>query len=1295
MTFLRASDLGNWANREGADLALPSWVERAIKAGTTSVRKISFPKEKFIYLPGVDGRLVGAKAQSGFEQFIPSGNSIWELSVESGSTNKVSRDGLKRSKQRLSQKNNTFVFVTPRAITPASITKLKRKISRAGNWKDVRIIHGPLLHDWFNLIPPLALELACDLHGVQTAGAATLDDAWNELAGMTNPRLTEDLVIANRTDTAGRLLEGIKGEPNHTIVTGDSSFESAAFALAVLRSARGYEIRCVVFNGYSDAWEARRLPPCIFVVKEPNRAMTAALAAEHKHHIIVAAADGQATSSKLITLERPLRWDFAKALEKAKISEDEADRIARECGASITIMRRRMPAVASEMPWWANATDADVLRNLLLVGRWDAANKHDRISLQKLTGRTWDALEAVLRRFLNQTDAPLVIAGTVWAFKSQVDAFEVLAPSLPGAAFKELFQIVQDVFVPVPVPATTDASEERLFKPPEGHSDWIKDGLAQSLLLLAVRGNARGLSCPIPTGDQDGSWSSVPAEAFVNRLVTELTRLRDYRSLYESIRRQYRVLLEACPDPLLSALEHMLEGHEKEAQKILTTRRGILHDWPGAIELIWGLETLAWSPIYLPRVAKILARLSALELETKVSTRDRNQALEALTKILIWWLPQTFAPLQDRIQILDFVIADDPRVGWELLKALKPNATTTLTPTPKPKLRDFAPRTREVLTNRIAHDGAAAVIARLIACAAENPARWVEVIRSMSNFPPKQRELARGKFEHFAGHLTDPATRVVLWTTLRDEIARHRTFSNTQWALRESDLAPWQKILPTLAPSDPVATEKWLFDDWLPDLEDGISSVEERRDAVEQRRIEAIKRLASVEGLASVLHLAEQAQHPGFVGEAVVNSTLSAQDIGSLIDQAFLLNEKADPFIVTTCGLFCRRMIRNGQSLKEFVSDRVQSARATQIPEERIAKLFLMFPEERSTWDLVSGYGADIDREFWRRTHVPLSFSGESDMRYVVEKKLSVGRAVSLLDAFAFGRNQLPANDVLEVLDAAIEEIRGGTDPGHHVSHGLADFLARLVKRHEINDVDLAQRELLLLPLLSHMHGIRLRLYYVLARDPDWFVAFLCMLYRKASERAVKSELDEETRRKFNLAYLVFSSWKYVLSEESRQFGELQAGTARPFPGEQPDESINSQLLDAWVSGVRSKASSEDRAEVGDSQIGHIFAYAPTDKVDGAWPAREVRAAIEKYFSRAMAEGIQTEQFGKRGVVSKALYEGGKQEEALATEWRTWAQKVGPTSRHTQDILNKIADMWGYHARHEDDRAKAQRLEDE
>ena len=110
--------------------------------------------------------------------------------------------------------------------------------------------------------------------------------------------------------------------------------------------------------------------------------------------------------------------------------------------------------------------------------------------------------------------------------------------------------------------------------------------------------------------------------------------------------------------------------------------------------MLWALEVLAWKPERLLAVSLILAQFSQKKLEDHWA----NKPINSLLSISRFWLPQTSANVEQRIQCLKNICEKFPDVGWELcVDQLDPGSRTGHY-NAKPKWRDEAQGAGKVVT---------------------------------------------------------------------------------------------------------------------------------------------------------------------------------------------------------------------------------------------------------------------------------------------------------------------------------------------------------------------------------------------------------------------------------------------------------------------------------------------------------------------------------------------------------------------------------------------------------------------
>jgi hypothetical protein len=230
---------------------------------------------------------------------------------------------------------------------------------------------------------------------------------------------------------------------------------------------------------------------------------------------------------------------------------------------------------------------------------------------------------------------------------------------------------------------------------------------------------------------------------------------------------------------------------------------------------LWALETLAWDPTLLPRVAHILARLAAID----PGGRLVNRPINSLRSIFISWEPNTNATLRQRLAALDNIIGRVPEVAWHLLTLLLPKQHDSSAPTSKPRFREAGEAERETLTYGLVWQSQREIVSRALQLVGEDADRLVTIIDGMDNFEPELRSRALSSIDRFLASAPTATARQKVWSSLRDLENRHKEFSDAEWALPEEELRNLTALVSKYEPHNPVQRYTWLFDDWLPHVE--------------------------------------------------------------------------------------------------------------------------------------------------------------------------------------------------------------------------------------------------------------------------------------------------------------------------------------------------------------------------------------------------------------------------------------------------------------------------------------------
>lgn len=363
MHLIETNHLRTWAASKAAESEFPHLIKSLIIA-VVQPEKLRFPSGAAVYLPGFDGVV----ANSEQNRFVPTGLSVWELGTNIDFKGKANGDYKKRSIEKtkeiedgktatkLDRSQTTFVFVTPLVWGDKDKWVAERKAG--GIWKDVIILDGVDIEEWIEAAPAVSLQFAADLGLVPPEGLQTLEQAWEDWSRRTKPPVSETLVLVDREDQEKELIARLTGPPSTFIIRGDSPREAWGFALAALRHVASEEdrlalcARSIVVDSDETVNRLLNLQNHIIVLKQV-RGQVSGLLSSKGCHVIIPEGNDIHSQRNVIMLSRHSHHNFVEALKKMGLFEDDAERSARECGLSVTILQRQLALANFEKPKWA------------------------------------------------------------------------------------------------------------------------------------------------------------------------------------------------------------------------------------------------------------------------------------------------------------------------------------------------------------------------------------------------------------------------------------------------------------------------------------------------------------------------------------------------------------------------------------------------------------------------------------------------------------------------------------------------------------------------------------------------------------------------------------------------------------------------------------------------------------------------------------------------------------------------------------------------------------------------------
>ena len=655
-------------------------------------------------------------------------------------------------------------------------------------------------------------------------------------------------------------------------------------------------------------------------------------------------------------------------------------------------------------------------------------------------------------------DNPLLIrVGDAWVISAPATAFALILRYITTGHLEAVSRVAKIVFDEID-PTTNLPPEERPYAGIKGmqlrHSTLLRDGLAGSLLRIAVIGQSLENSGSIPNNQS--------CQSYVDSIVSQLKGLKDDWRLLATLRDQLPVLVEAAPSPFMEALEQFLQGQPEKLRPIFV-EGDVLFGHSFHTGLLWALETLAWNPAYLGRVSIILAKLAEIDPGGKLMNRPIN----SLKEIFLAWHPGTSANLKQRLQALDLLLAKNDEIGWDLLKALLPRTHGSSSPTHEPTWRDFGRSQKEVLTNKIVWDAYKRYVERAIQQAGERPERWKTLIDIYPNVTETDKKAIEERLIELGRSGISRSDRQIIWEALRQFINRQRAFPRASWLIPEEQLKRLDDIYRHFEPSDQIDQVAWLFNEQFPNIPVSQADFNVRNEELRKLRHKAIAEVWNHEGSKTLMDLINCVSYSWLLAPPLIEFLNDESKLIEVMEQTIRGTEKEKLFARSLSG---RAYLSFGDSWTQLLFSKAEDLKWSS--DEYVTAL-LDYPDSRETYNLINSLGAKIENEYWQKKPAVFGCKDKECFIYAIQKLKENGRGIEattiMASDMAINKWNIDPIFALNLLDQALAELNEGKKPHTLLDAGywIEQLFHWLRGQAGVDKSELARREYAFLHLLT------------------------------------------------------------------------------------------------------------------------------------------------------------------------------------------------------------------------------------
>lgn len=508
----------------------------------------------------------------------------------------------------------------------------------------------------------------------------------------------------------------------------------------------------------------------------------------------------------------------------------------------------------------------------------------------------------------------------------------------------------------------------RWWQNKQAFSGRIKEGVFQSLTLLSI----------VPCHIQDNKdW----VDSFIENKFKDFDLKR-----YLTHRHNLQWLVEASPSSFIKFVQDDIKKGSPLLNQIMDVKHkdfSIIGTEIFYTELLFALETLAWDKQYLFDTTDILMHLCSYPNDSNYA----NKPINTLLSIYRFRLPQTYAPFETRLEILKSCATKNPKtISTLCVLLLKGLSEQVFMPNAHFRWRM---RDRKESPNYIPSIPTTHVIAivQLLLTTSEFS---VESIKEMVNL--SFDNYLRGCRTMFMDAISKYKDKIKgneeIIDCLREKINWHLQYQESNWALSEEELVPFEKLLIEIESDDILIKNKYLFENFLikaPDYKDYDNDFLKKNKETREIRAKIIKQIIDEKGFDAVWSFVGAVKYKEGVANAIFD--LYKADMCDEIYKRYC-DEDLDKTFVKR--YFSSVYYKQGESAYMSIIENLNC-----ISQKHIS-IILSAPEYQKTLaGFASTLNKDVEKEYWE--DVIVANYSEEEYDNIIWKLCSVGRYADIL----------------------------------------------------------------------------------------------------------------------------------------------------------------------------------------------------------------------------------------------------------------------------------------------------------
>lgn len=433
------------------------------------------------------------------------------------------------------------------------------------------------------------------------------------------------------------------------------------------------------------------------------------------------------------------------------------------------------------------ATDLAVA---ILVGSWDESKADDISLIEYVTNEKYTEWILKIRQIESGSNSPLQHDSGRWVSVNSLVTWHDVASRLFKDhldRFKEKSILVLSSLHPKFDLDPEERYAAAIYGKVQSHSALIRKGISEGLALFSTEKEAL-TNCPDGYG-----------ELIAGSVVKEVFNSGNW-ILWASTQDIQPIMAEVSPDEFLDAVEAAVIHSEKPFNNLFS-QEGI-----GGITganymtgLLWALEKLAWSPVYLIRCVVLLGEMDGHDPGGNWANRPGNSIVD----ILLPWLPHTTASFEKRLASIKALEREFPETAWKVLLQLLPTGHGFTSGTSKPEWRKYIPEDFNKEVSQADYIKQVIEYGKyFVELSNKDLSRLPKLVDHLDHLHEEAFNASIDLLKNYSESNAPSIEKYTLWIELLKFVNKHRKFSDADWSLPSDKLDKLEPVVSNLQPED-------------------------------------------------------------------------------------------------------------------------------------------------------------------------------------------------------------------------------------------------------------------------------------------------------------------------------------------------------------------------------------------------------------------------------------------------------------------------------------------------------------